>query len=105
MSYDRYSLFRSKGKIEIVPSVTIAEKETDYYETYKVGSTSLNDLSYKYYGDPNYDWLIMVANPQYGSMEFSIPNGVEIRIPYPLSTSIEQYTYAVNNYNRLYKKI
>ena len=103
MSYDRYSKVRRDGKIGIIPNVVIPNSESDYYEIYKRGETRLDNVSYQYYGDANYDWLIMLANPQYGSMEFSIPDGSEIRIPYPLSNAIQFYNNAIDNYNRLYK--
>ena len=54
------------------------------------------------YGDASYDWLIMMANPQYGSMEFDIPNGTILRIPYPLNITLELYNKAVEHYNELY---
>ena len=103
MSYNRYSKFTLNGKIQIVPSITIYEKSTDYVEVYHHSQNRLDNLSYKYYGDANYDWLIMMANPEYGSMEFDIPDGAIIRIPYPLSTTLELYEKAVDRYNALYK--
>lgn len=103
MSYNRYNNFLINGTYEIVPSVEIYKKSTDYLETYEAGKTRLDLLSYKYYGDANYDWLIMMANPEYGSMEFEIPDGALLRIPYPLNTTIEYYNKAVERYNTLYK--
>ena len=103
MSYDRYSKVRRDGRIGIVPHVEIPKNDSDYYDTYERGKTHLNDLSYKYYQDSNYDWLIMLANPEYGSLEFKIPDGAQIRIPYPLATAIQQYNSAIDNYNKLYK--
>lgn len=103
MSYDRYSKFRKNGMIGFVPFVEIPKLESDYYEVYEQGKTRLDNLSYKYYNDANYDWLILAANPQYGSMEFNIPDGTTLRIPYPLTTAINNYNNAIDNYNRLYK--
>jgi len=103
MSYDRYSKVRLNGKIGIVPHVEIPKVDSDYYEVYERGKTRLDNLSYKYYKDTNYDWLIMLANPEYGSMEFDIPDGAQIRIPYPLQGVIQYYNNAIDNYNRLYK--
>ena len=40
----------------------------------------------------------MMANPSYGSLEYSIPDGVVLRIPYPLNTAINRYENAINNY-------
>lgn len=101
-SYDRYAKFRVNGTIKKVPFIKIPIKETDYYETYVKGITRLDLLSEKYYGDPNYDWLILQANPSYGSMEFSIPDGSNLRIPYPLGLTLEQYREQITLYDNLY---
>lgn len=102
MSYDRYTRFRNNGKMSLVPSVKIPTKSTDYFEIYKLGETSLYDLSYKYYDDPNYDWLIMMANPEFSSMEYEIPDQSELRIPYPLTQTLEHYNAMLDKYNLLY---
>ena len=102
--YDRYSEFRVDGKIEIVPSITLKKNSTDYFETYHNGQSRLDLISYKYYGDPSYDWLIMMANPEYGSMEFEIPDNTILRIPFPLNIAIEDYKNKIKRYNTLYKK-
>lgn len=102
-SYDRYSQFRQDGAISIVPFGVIPAKDTDFYETYIKGSTRLDILSYKYYNDSNYGWLIMQANPQYGSIEFEIPDRSKLRIPYPLSQSLQDYRASIEEYKKLYK--
>ena len=45
----------------------------------------------------------MQANPQYGSVEFEIPDRVTLRIPYPLSQSIQDYQASIDEHKRLYK--
>lgn len=102
MSYDRYNKFRRDGQILHVPFIEIPKRSTDYYTYYQVGKTRLDLLSYQYYNDPNYDWLIMQANPQYGSLEYLIPNGAQLRIPYPLDTALSQYNNDVDSYETLY---
>ena len=102
MSYDRYSKFRLNGLIKIVPNLEIVKKSSDFYETYELGKSRLDLISNKYYGDPNYDWLIMMANPEYGSMEYELPDGCLIRIPYPLDKTIELYNNKVSDYYTLY---
>lgn len=102
-TYDRYSQFRQDGSFKIVPFASVPAKNTDFYEDYHKGETRLDILSYKYYNDSNYGWLIMQANPQYGSIEFEIPDGAILRIPYPLSQSIQDYRASVDEYNKLYK--
>ena len=102
-TYDRYSQFRQDGTIGIVPFGAVPEKDTDYYEVYIKGKTRLDILSYQYYNDSSYGWLIMQANPQYGSIEFEIPDMATLRIPYPLSQSIQDYRASIEEYNELYK--
>lgn len=102
-TYDRYSKFRENGKIGIVPFIEIKEKSTDVYIKYNKKSDRMDTLSYKYYYNANYGWLIMQANPKYGSMEFSIPDGVELRIPYPLEETIKQYNNDIDNYFKIIK--
>jgi hypothetical protein len=102
-SYDRYSQFRQDGAISIVPFGVVPPKDTDFFETYIKGKTRLDIISYQYYNDSNYGWLIMQANPQYGSIEFEIPDGARLRIPYPLSQSVQDYRASIEEYKKLYK--
>lgn len=102
MAFDRYSQFRQDGSISIVPFGEIPTKSSDFYETYKKGITRLDILSYNYYGDPDFGWLILQANPEYGSMEFDIPDNANIRIPYPLYSSLEDYKMSIENHKKLY---
>lgn len=103
MSYDRYKKFRNNGKIDLVPGIRLSEKSTDKYTQYILNESRLDLISYEYYGDANYDWLILMANPEYGSLEYLIPNGAYIRIPFPLDETIKEYEKQVDIYNTLYK--
>jgi hypothetical protein len=100
--YDRYNKFRRDGQILHVPYIEIPIKSTDYYTYYEAGKTRLDLLSYQYYGDANYDWLILQANPEIGSLEFKIETGTKIRIPYPLDTTIARYNSDIDTYEKLY---
>ena len=101
-SYDRYAQFRTGDVFEIVPFGEVPRKGTDRYEIYKKGQTRLDQLSYQYYNSADYAWLIMQANPQYGSLEFNIPDGREIRIPYPLNNSLKDYQKSIDDYRKYY---
>ena len=101
-TYDRYNKFRRDASIAHVPFIEIPVKSTDFYTFYRAGKTRLDILSYQYYGDPNYDWLIMQANPELGSLEFKIPDGSRLRIPYPLDVTISRYNDDINVYDKLY---
>ena len=102
MSYDRYKQFRVNGQIQVVPGITIDPKDTDYFETYVLGHSRLDVICNDYYGDANYDWLIMLANPEYGSLEYKIPDGATLRIPYPLSVTLENYNNKILTHKTLY---
>ncbi len=101
-TYDRYTMFRIDGEIKMVPFGKIKTRDTDYYEKYERGKTRLDILSYEYYGDANYAWLIMQANPEYGSMEYEIPDSVMLRIPFPLTEAINDYEVSIEEHNKLY---
>lgn len=102
MSYNRYKKLQRNGKIMKMPPIQLKKKSTDYYITYKKNETRLDNVSYNAYGVSEYDWLILLANQDIASLEFEIPNGSEIRIPYPLSTTIEDYNSQIDNYENLY---
>lgn len=89
--YDRYQKFRENGQVKLVPFVKLPQNGSDIIITFDKNKMRLDALSYKYYGDPNYGWLILLANSKYGSMEFEIPDGVSLRIPYPLNVAISGY--------------
>jgi len=101
-TYDRYYKFRRNGQILHVPFIKIPVRSSDYYVYYEAGKTRLDLLSYQYYGNSNYDWLIMQANPEYGSLEYKIPNGAKIRVPYPLDIVISGYNSDIDVYEELY---
>lgn len=103
MGFDRYSKFREGNEIGLVPFGEIPRNNSDRYEVYRRGKTRLDQVSYDYYGSSDYAWLILQANPQYGSMEFNIPDNVELRIPYPLNQAIDDYHKSIDYYNKLYK--
>lgn len=102
MSYNRYKSFIMDGTYKKIPSIKIPESNSDFYVYYNVGKTRLDLLSYQYYNDPNYGWLILQANPHAGSLEFNIEDGTKLRIPYPLETAIQLYESEIKNYAKLY---
>lgn len=101
MGYDRYKRFRVNGLVNIPISVKITPKSTDYFETYVKGKTRFDLLSYDYYGDAGYDWLILMANPSLPALEYMIPEGTVVRIPYPLDITLESYNSQIDKYEAL----
>lgn len=101
-SYDRYNRLRENGDVKPMPFIKLKIKNTDRYEPYKEGFTRLDILSYKHYGDPNYDWLIKLANSNLGSMGYDYVDGSIIRIPFPLEVSLDEYNNEMTKYNHYY---
>lgn len=88
--FNRYTPFIKNGKVNIVPFVKIRKKDSDRYIIFNK-NTRLDKISNEYYESPDFAWLILQANPEYGSIENFIPNGSIIRIPYPLSETLNFY--------------
>ena len=102
MAYNRYKSFIMDGTYKKIPSIKIPETASDFYVYYEIGKTRLDLLSYQYYNDPNYGWLILQANPHAGSLEFNIDDGTKLRIPFPLETALQLYEGEIKSYSKLY---
>lgn len=89
--YDRYAFFRTDGVALNIPFVEVPVNGADKYVVFDKTKMRMDTLSYRYYGDPNYGWLIMQANPEAGIYEYAIKDGTTLRIPYPLSIAIRGY--------------
>lgn len=95
--YDRYKNYRTENTVKVVPYIEIPLASSDIYITFDKSKMRMDNLSYQYYNDPNYGWLIMQANLNLPSMEFSIPDGVTLRIPYPIDSALIRYERAQNS--------
>ena len=100
--FDRYQFFIEDGNFKIVPGIELPIKGTDKYLNYKKGQTRLDKVSQDFYGTPVFGWLILLANPQSGSIEFEIPDNFILRIPFPLTSSLQDYKRRVELYNLYY---
>ena len=78
--YNRYQKFNFNGKYKPLPFIKIEPKSSDKTVLYRQTKSRMDKLSQEYYGNPYHGWLIMLANPQYGGVEESIPNNEIIRI-------------------------
>lgn len=97
--YDRYKFFRKDGFVEsTVPFISIPVSSSDIYISFNSFTMRMDTLSYKYYGDANYGWLILNANPSVSPYEYQIMEGTKIRIPYPLDSALTRYETGVKNY-------
>jgi hypothetical protein len=100
--FNRYEYFLEDGEFKIVPGIEISAKSTDKYVKYIKGKDRLDKMSQEYYNTPLFGWLIMLANPKVGSIEFDIPDNSIIRIPFPLINSLQEYKKNVELYKLYY---
>ena len=100
--FDRYEEFRNNNSMKPIPGITIDQNSGDKKVVYKLGETRLDKLSNSYYNTPYCGWLIMLANPELGGLEFNIPDQTIIRIPFPFETAINRYIIEINKYKSLY---
>jgi len=100
--FDRYNKFRTNAEIKPIPGINIPVDAADKYSVYKQSTSRLDKLSNVYYNNPYSGWLIMLANPEYGGLEFNIPDNSIIRIPFPYDSALSRYSMEVTIYKNLY---
>lgn len=96
--YNRYELLNNNNNYEKLPYINIPNNDSDKYVNWILGKSRMDILSYDYYGNPLYDFIILYGNGEYLS-EFDIPDGEIIRIPFPLEKALNDYI------NELEKKL
>ena len=97
-NYNRYNQFLLNGEQTVVPYISISSKSSDKRYIYKVGQSRLDKVSQQFYDTPFFGWLILQANPQFGSNEFLIPDGTILTIPFPLLASLQDYKNTLENH-------
>ncbi|MFA5366492.1 MAG: hypothetical protein WC333_01020 [Dehalococcoidia bacterium] len=96
--YKRYALLKNPdGTTSMTPFTPLPRNASDKSEIWNSTFNRMDRLSRKYYGNPFYDFLIMLANPEYLN-EFDIPDGAQIRIPFPLSKVKADYEAMITAY-------
>lgn len=96
--YNRYNDLLINGQQTVVPYVKLPSKSTDKVYFYKAGVSRLDKISQEYYNSPYFGWLIMQSNPEYTGLEWNIPDGALLTIPFPLIPSLQDYKAALDNY-------
>lgn len=100
--FDRYNTFRTNGDMKPVPGITIPVSPSDKVAIYRQGLTRLDKLSNTYYNNAYSGWLIMLANPQFGGLEFNIPDSTRLVIPYPFESGLARYNTELITHKTLY---
>jgi hypothetical protein len=89
--YNRYGTFLIDGTQTVVQYVNLPSKPSDKVYIYRQGFSRMDKISQQYYGSPFFGWLIMMANPQYGGLEWNIPDGTVLIVPFPLIATLQDY--------------
>lgn len=100
--FNRYQFFVDDEEHKIIPGVEIPLKGTDKFIQYKKGKDRLDKISQDNYNTPLFGWIILLANPSLGSIEFEIPDNSTLRIPFPLINTLQDYKRAVELYKLYY---
>ena len=100
--FDRYNNFRVNAEMKPIPGLQIPVSDSDKYVLYKLGETRLDKMSNLYYNSPYYNWLILLANPEFGGLEFLIPDRTIIRVPFSFESAINRYLASVYTYKSYY---
>lgn len=99
---NRYKFFINNSEYRILPFLELPVKPTDEVMIYKKNKSRLDKLSQEYYGTPYFSWLILQANPQFGGLEWEIPDNSLLRIPLPLLNTLQDYKQALETYTFYY---
>ena len=98
--YNRYSILANDdGTTDMMPMVNLPINPSDKYEYWNTEFSRLDKLSQKYYGNPFYDFLILLCNPNYVS-EFDIEDGSLLRIGFPLGKVKADYEAILTQYKK-----
>lgn len=99
--FDRYGVFKVDGEVKTIPFIKLDEKPTDIRVTTKE-NTRFDKLSQRYYGNGKHGFLILQANPQFGGLEFDIPVGTTITVPFPFRQSLQELQDKIKRHIELY---
>jgi hypothetical protein len=86
----------------ILPHINIEDKPTDKTKIWNSEGDRLDIISNLYYNHPYGSQLILLKNKQFGLDEFEWDNGINITIPFPYNSSIQQFIEEVQTYLKLY---
>lgn len=97
MPFDFYKPLKENDSLKDMPPVEISLRRSDKYITYQSSKMRLDYIAGEIYKDETLWRLIMWANPEY-FLEFDIPDGAIIRVPYPLNDVLaEVNNFIINN--------
>src|ERR1700676_2836896 len=91
MGLNRYAFLTDiNGNMRNLPKVTISNRDTDKFIIYDSRKMRLDRIAADIYQDDTFSWVILVGNPDF-FVEFDIPTGTVIRVPFPLQDALTEY--------------
>lgn len=97
MPFNFYKPLKDNEILKDMPPVRISSRKTDKFILYRKELMRLDFIAGEIYSDETLWRLIMWANPEY-FLEFDIPDGTVIRVPYPLNDVLaEVNNFIINN--------
>ena len=102
MSYNRYHQLTNEGTVGFPPTLKYQSSSSDKEYLWKSNLSRMDLVSHQFYSDPNFDWLILWANPILPKLEFEIPDHTFLTIPFPLEDALNQYKQGIERYKQLY---
>lgn len=94
MPYDFYKYLKDVNdpkKLKNMPPIIIKKRTTDKFISYDRSKNRLDYIAGQVYYDETLWKLIMWANPEY-FIEFDIPSGTILRVPFPVNDVISEIT-------------
>jgi len=89
MPVNFYKSLKDNDSLKDMPPVKIKARRTDKFIVYNKNLMRLDFIAGEIYQDETLWRLIMWANPEY-AIEFDIPDGEIIRVPYPLKEVLSE---------------
>jgi len=96
MPVNFYIPLKDDDMLKNMPPVKISFRKTDKYITYQKNTMRTDFLAGEIYQDETLWRLIMWGNPEY-FLEFDIPDGAIIRIPFPVNDVIAEVKNFITN--------
>ena len=100
MPYDFYKYLQqpnSPRTLKDMPHISIKKRNTDKFILYDRGKARLDYIAGQVYNDETLWRVIMWANPEY-FVEFDIPTGATVRVPYPINDVLSEITQQLVDY-------
>lgn len=101
MPVNFYKLLNIDGNTNAasMPQVKISKRKTDKFVAYDYNKKRLDVIAGEIYEDESMWRLIMWANPDY-FVEYDIPTGTVLRVPFPLNEVVDEVKAYILNYKK-----